>query len=358
MEGQWGLFSATASSISLAIMIVFDRIMIGDCYRDLPRQAWLVSSLSGSIFGLIATLTMWVVFSDEFERSVFEVGNLAIALFFPWGLAMLLAGAVSNQVLCHYFRLFVPQAGRAVDETAIALWLSLAPMGVFAASSLLAKAGVPWFANTGLVLNNTSWTYGFAVVGAVVALASFELCGTDRVGIGDVRSAEIAKMLGAVVVYTLTVSSILRAEGIGGAELLALQPYYWIGFSSGIRVLTRRDDRTALKANIRRLTKFLPVITVAEIIGMAVYMFEFVALGGTDPTLVNLILSAHVLAVFGLSLALSLLRRRMERQGRRRVWLFGIRLLSNKLPAGNVGLSKVLRLGCVQIMLLLAIFLS
>jgi hypothetical protein len=271
---------------------------------------------------------------------------------------MLLAGAVSNQVLCHYFRLFVPEAGRDVNETAIALWLSLAPIGVFATSSLLATAGVPWFAETGLVANNTSWAYGFAVLGTIVALASFELCGTERIRFVDVRSAEIAKMLGAVVVYTLAVSGILRAKGIGGAELLALQPYYWIGFLAGIRVLMRRDDRAALKANIRRIRKFLPVIIVAEIIGMAVYMFEFFALGGVDPTLVNLIIGAHVLAVFGLSLALSLLRLRMEGQNSRRVWLFGLRLVANKLPAGSVGLSKVVRLVFVQIMLLISLFLS
>lgn len=85
----------------MALMIVTDRLMIGDCYRNSASQAWFVSSLAGGVFGLMFTASAWVA-AVVFGQAESLVDLLAIAIehFF--------AGAASRCVrlerfLCRHY---------------------------------------------------------------------------------------------------------------------------------------------------------------------------------------------------------------------------------------------------------------
>jgi hypothetical protein len=100
------LASAVCSAVSLEFMLIFDRVMLSDCNRGRPRQAWLVSSILGSLFGLVATAFVWIASSTNPDNSLSLLSRTFFDQFWPNGFLMLIAGAITVQSLTHYFNLF------------------------------------------------------------------------------------------------------------------------------------------------------------------------------------------------------------------------------------------------------------
>ena len=101
------LLSTILSSFFMALMIVTDKLMLSQCYENQPKQAWFISSLAGSVFGLTLTFLMWVAVAIISPNGTFGMIFFAsIDLFFWNGLAIMLAGVLGIQILYHYFNCF------------------------------------------------------------------------------------------------------------------------------------------------------------------------------------------------------------------------------------------------------------
>lgn len=271
---------------------------------------------------------------------------------------MLIAGAITIQTMAHYFNLFSSAGHDSPNETLIALWLSSSPIFIFGAVFVLSSLKLDVFEETGLSNSNTSIWFAFALLLAVASLSAVEYFDSPLQQKSSMRYSEIFKMLACIVGYSLIISSILRAEDNTKATTIALQPYYWIGYLAGARVLISVKDRTDFRINWPRLKIFAKLILAAEVVGMLVYFFEYYALDNIDATLVNLVLGGHVIIVFILALALSRTRARFEAAGIRRKWVLGLRLVTHRLPNVHLSKARLLRLTAAQAAILLAIYAS
>ena len=354
----FGIASALSSSVSLGVMLIFDRVMVSDCYRGNSRQAWLVSSVLGAAFGLFATAAVWMVISRIPGTSLGSLWLNFLDLFWPAGLLMLVAGAITIQTMAHYFNLFTGSENDAPNETLIAMWLSSSPIFIFIAFLFLSSLDLDVLQGSGIEKTRTSLFFALSIVLAVLCLAGVEYFDSPVSHRSTVRYSEIFKMLTCIVGYTIIISSILRADNVDPIHSASLQPYYWIGYLAGARVLLNPKDRLDFRANWPRLRLFAGIILAVEVVGMLVYFFEYYALGSIDAALVNLVVGGHVLVVFLLALALSRTRRRFEAAGIRRKWVLGVRLVTNRLPNVELKLGSGLRLAAAQAAILLAIYAS
>jgi len=359
------LSAAVAGSICLALMLIFDRLMMSDCYRDDPDHAWVISAAGGAGLGLAAVAITWAAASVRADWGIPELLDAIARHAVPQGLALWLAGALNVQVLRHYLRLFLPHNGVEPDETAIAMWLSALPVFVMCGAFALGLAGAGWGALHGLPSQVPSAAFVASVIACVLAIVGFEWSSSGRVAYRAQRVGDLAMLILSAVASTLLVSYSLRSVPGSGDPLdasqpplaLALQPFYWLGFVAGLRPLLKVAFRRRLAHNWPRIRLFLPIILVVELIGMGVYFFEFWGLSGVDPTTVHLITAAHVLLVFVLSYGLAELRRAMELRGARRIRLCGLRLKVNRLPNRIPRVSSHFWLLMVAGLLLLAVML-
>lgn len=352
----FGIAAAAGSAFSLGLVLIFDRVMVSDCYRGSSRQAWLVSSVLGAVFGLIATAIIWVLASTQPETGMARLVSAFHDLLWPQGVLMLVAGAMTIQTMEHYFSLFKSSEAEAPNETLIALWLSSSPIFIFLAFFMVSSAGFEALQGSGIEKSNFTLPFAFSIVLAVFFIAAAEYADAPKGQTSTVRYSEIIKMLSCIVGYTLIISGILRADEIDQIHSIALQPYYWIGYLAGARVLLTRKDRLEFKRNWPRLKIFWRLIVAVEILGMLVYFLEYYGLGNIDAALVNLILGGQVVVVFLLSLLLSRTRSRFEAEGIRRKWFLGLRLVTHRLPKIEPKTASIARLAAAQAAILLAVY--
>lgn len=292
------LCAALASAFFLAIMVLSDRLLMSGCYENKPDTAWFVSSAAGSIFGITATLITWLFYSAFTTTTFISFFSALEAFFFPYGLLMVLAGAVNIQVMRPYFKLFTPEhTDDQVDETFIALSLASVPIFIFLATVVIRSLLPDFFFSTGLEAATITPLFGLGIFCTAAAMVGFELSGSHT-RLSFTKYGEVAKMLSYIVIYSLLVSAILRSEEIGIFEMLVLQLFYWIGFAAAVRILLQKKSRTMLKESYRRVIPFIVPILFLEVAGMLVYYFEFFSLSQADPSLVNVIIGSHVLLVF------------------------------------------------------------
>ena len=346
-----GIGYALASSLCLAVMILFDRIMMGDCYRNHPDQPWVISSALGAILGGVTTGLVWMAVNVTDANATPGISGPTPLHY----LLSLLSGIVSSLVIRYYFRLFTPSKDGTVDPTEIAVWLAFTPVFVFLALQVLAFV-LPF---THLLPEakgvDNNWLFGGLVVIACLALMLFVRFDTDDPVRRSTRYGDIFLLVVFNTGYVLLSALALSAPHLGMADTLALQMAYWAGFAIGGLGLLSAEVRSAFRYNAKRLRKFSGIIVLTEVIGMLVYFFEFLGVSEENPTLVTLIVGAHVTIVFILSLALAHLRRNMEANNQRRVWILGWRVMASKLPVKTVTPGQLLRLAAVQISLLVVL---
>lgn len=78
-----------------------------------------------------------------------------------------------------------------------------------------------------------------------------------------------------------------------------------------------------------------------EVVGMLVFFFEYLSLTALDPTIVSIILGAHIMLVYTGDIALGQYRLHMERNAMQEKYFLGIRLLQHKLPEPEHNLQKI-----------------
>ncbi len=353
---EYSLIAAGLGSVCLSLMIIFDRLMMGDCYKNNSDHAWVISSLAGAVFGLSATALTWAGYSFFTDATLITLLNTFTELWWPSGILLCLVGIINIQVMRHYFRLFIPGPNEEVNETGIAMWLAAVPIFIFITIFTLNTLGLTNGILSGLEKANSSLWFGLLVGITILAMISFEKVSNPDGSLQLKRFSEIAKMLGCIVFYTILSSSILRAEEMDVASALALQPFYWLGFAAGARYLFSHQHRQAFANNWQTIKIYLIPILVVEVIGMSVYYFEFFALSGSDPTIVNLITGAHIILVFIFTIQLTRLHHHMAAAGEQQRWYFGLSFTKNKLPSKYASRRKIIWFILVVISLLVTTY--
>ncbi len=329
------LIASVLSGICLSLMVVTDRLMVGDCYQGNSNHAWFVSSLAGSLFGLLLTLMVSIGLVAFGKIDLHELLSTVVEVFWWKGVAMMLVGTVSIQLLLHYFRCFVEEAHSA----SVAAWLAATPIFVYAGMLVLTVVGDPNLIPTHI---EPGWTLG--VILATLGLVLFERLTMGKgAGVGKYRR-ELVLMLVCNVAYIIGLRQVL-GKGTEGKELLeavALMPYYWIGFAAGMRVIFQKGVAAGLRSSWRRRIRYFVVpILFVEIVGMLVFWFEYFGLTELDPTYVSIVVGASVFLVYVMNMGLGFLRKSMQKRGERRMYFGGVRLVAAKLPRPHESLRHI-----------------
>lgn len=328
----FALICTIMGSICLALMVTFDRLMVGDCYQGKPNQAWFVSSAAGSLLGLVLTSFVWcgLIISgniDSFQSLV----TTAVGLAESKGILMMIVGGLSVQVLLHYFRCF----GEEANSAAVAAWLASTPIFIF-----LAFFVTSLFTGSFLTaLTEPLWIVG--VILATMGLVAFEkLSSGSDLKVKKTYQKELAYMLFFNVLYAIILKQVLtsvKESPISDVEIFALLPFYWIGFAAGTRVILKNGEWSTFKSNWRkRLKHFLIPIVIVEVVGMLVFFFEYLGISKLDPVFVNIIIGAHIFLVYTFDLSLGKVRKWMAEKGVQKLYVAGIRLQQQKLPQPRI----------------------
>lgn len=333
----FALISTIMSSICLALMVTFDRLMVGDCYQNKPNQAWFVSSAAGSLLGLTLTAFVWFgVVAGGYVDSIQILLSIAAQLTFTKGILMMLVGSLSVQVLLHYFRCF----GEEANSAAVAAWLAATPIFIFLGLCVLSL----WTGTFADILTQPVWIIG--VILATVGLIAFEQLSSG----GDFKvkknyRKELALMLLFNVLYAIVLKLVLTAESgeaISYVEVLALLPFYWIGFAAGMRVMLKKGEWSGFRSNWhKRLRYFVVPIVIVEVVGMLVFYFEYLGISELDPVFVNIIIGTHIFLVYILDFLLGRMRGWMAGKNMRVFYFMGIRLLQANLPEPKVSAKQM-----------------
>jgi limonene-1,2-epoxide hydrolase len=330
-----GLIATLLSALFLTVMVVADKLIIGDCYNDNHEHAWIVSSGAGATFGFILTAIAWlfyVVFIGEGNVLV----NYTEAFIFPYGLLILMAGILSIQTLRHYFHCF----SEAGDSTAVAGWLAMTPLFIYGLVYSLFTLSTKLNINFGLNFSVAQVSFEFALytIVATLALVAFERVGghgNDRKGAyyGQLTLMLIFNVLYTVIIH-FTVVRVTEVSGNELASLLVLLPFYWLGFAVGMRPLLHHDRRRDFTyAWNTRIVYYIIVVLFTEIIGMLVFFTEFFGLGTLDPAYVALLIGGHVLLVYVITKWLAFLGFQQQNTGVSTIRLLMIPVSIDRLPA-------------------------
>jgi hypothetical protein len=329
----FALIATVLCAVCMALMLVADKLMLGDCYQGKPDHAWFASSVAGGTFGLILTMLIWISIASLSETGDFvTILNACIDLFIWKGILTLVAGACGVQVLFHYFHCFNEDAHSA----SIAGWIAATPIFVFCATIILILAqsllGIH-------IINESSISiHPIFILGAVIATAGLILfeshSGQVVKNVGKYRK-DLAMMLGFNVAAIILLQQVLVSKNIYGESLyiIALLPYYWIGFFAGARILLPKSERNAFKRNWQTNIRFsLRAVLFVEVIGMLVFCFEYFGLSKLDPTYVSIIVGSHIFLVYFIDLLLIKTASHMKHENHNSIRILGLNISIDNLP--------------------------
>jgi hypothetical protein len=295
------MIAAIISAVCLAVMVILDQLMMKDIYNNSPAQAIIVSSVGGTIFGLVSTFIWWIIDPNTFTI----LAQNALLWLYPYGLLIVIAGGISSQVLHQYFICFSKNA----DGNIVASWLAATPIFVYITVLVLEA----------LDLLHSESLYSISTIAGVL-LTTVGLHALERVS--SANQIEPAKYQSNLVMFlVLSVIYIILIDwtldtgavvlGVSTSTLtITLLPWFWIGFLYGARTALNKEHRAAFRANWSTVKQFALPILFLEVIGMYVFFFEFVGLGELDPVSIALITGLHAVVVWIASVGLGTYSRR------------------------------------------------
>lgn len=297
---MFGFIFAFLSALFLTAMVLTDKFLIHRCYENNKFSAWFVSSVFGSVLGLLLTFLLWIVLSIINEIGTLRmIWDASIELLLWDGILILISGVFAVQVLYHYFSSFSEDA----PVGTIAGWIAATPLFIF-----IATIGLIQVSQYSELINYEKSNFGLIFfIGFVLAISGlilFEKQAGDSqyISNGKTYRKHIALLIVFSVFYSLTIEYVLqKSHPIFSNEmkLIALLPYFWIGFGYGITVLLNRTNRALVTYQWRKtIRRYLPIIITVEIIGMLVFYFEYLGLSQSSATYVSLIIGGHVIFVY------------------------------------------------------------
>jgi len=330
-------------------MVIADKLMVNDCYQGDAKQALFISSFAGAALGLVVTSAYWF-FGGTDTTILWEI---LTTWWSSYGLLIFVAGALSAQVLYHYFHCL----SEDTDSTIIASWLAATPIFVFVFSLILLPFGLLFDE-----IKISPW----AVCGII--LTSCGLALLERYSYDSTRSEgkywhHLAAMVLLSVLYIVLIDQTLgkgiEHTNIGSHDfILALLPAYWLGFAIGMRVMIKKENRISFGENIPLLRQYFIPILIMELLGMGVFFFEFLSLEELDSVTSSIIIGLHVIPVWIVSVILTHYNDSLKRKGRHSGAIFRFQLNTEMLDAFRVRKgSRLFQLICIiAIILGLTIF--
>lgn len=302
-----GLIYATLSAFFMSVMVITDKLMVKNCYGDSKNSAWFISSLFGSVLGLIFTLLTWFTIALISPEGTFrQIVEAFLDLWYWQGIIITICGALAVQLLFHYFACFTENAPISI----IAGWLAATPLFIYLASIVFAVISNALFEESYInVVISKEFFLGFIV--AIISLISFEIYNnsTGSKTIKGYYGKHLFMIVLINIIYTIGIEYTLNFKhGYYSYSMytLALLPYFWIGFAFGIRALTNESKRVVIKHYWKNnIYKFLPIIFVVEIVGMLVFYFEYFGLSKQSASTVSLIIGSHIILVYIFDLLIS-----------------------------------------------------
>jgi len=302
------IISTAISSVCMALMIVTDKLMLNQCYESKPRQAWFISSLAGSVFGLILTFIMWGAIAAVSTSGTFiMLLSASIDLFFWQGLVVLVAGILGIQILFLYFNCF----GEEASSASVAAWIAATPIFILLTFVFLGLISqLTGFYTASTLTQSIHPIFVISTIITTFALIGFEyVSNSDKIFQNKYRKSLIL-LISYNVFYSILLQYVLSSEPgkySHSMYVLALLPYLWVGFATGTRDILNKNRRKEIFDNWHlNVKKYWKLILMAEIIGMFVFYFEYFGLADLNAAYVSVIIGAHVLLVYLLDFLLIL----------------------------------------------------
>ena len=343
-----GVIATVLSALFLTLMVIADRLMIGDCFDDKPVDAWIVSSVAGTLLGLGATALAWVLVSIFSEITISSLLNVLYQLAVPYGLLILSAGVLSILTLKYYFQCFSVGG----ESTAIAGWLAATPIFVLTIVSVIWQLQVNFAFLDSVYLESINTSVDFVVLSiiATLALIAFEIFTNSSDSVE--KRGNYVLPLALMVIFNATYAVIIHISISNAIQfinapdytiLLGVLPYYWLGFTIGMIPLLSASVRSTFQDSWNvRIYRYLPAVLATEVIGMLVFFTEFFGLGTLDPTFVSVIIGSHIVAVYATMKYLSLVRNRLEAANHGQLSIFGMSISTHRLPVYRFSLLYLL----------------
>lgn len=282
--------------------------MLSDCYQNKPRHAWFISSAAGSAFGLALTLIVWaLIAASSSEGTFYMIVSASLDLFFWQGVTVLLAGVVAIQLLYHYFNCFNNDASSA----SIASWLAATPIFIILTYGAISLVGTLFALDElRLFTSDLNSTLITGIIAAASGLIVFEYLLNERRSNSRDYYRDLFLMIIYNIAYTVILQYVLSRNDDTHSHsmyIIALLPYFWLGFMSGTRDILSSTMRNNLFLEYRtNIRKFLRFIIMIELIGMFVFYFEYFGLTELNAALVSVIIGAHIIVVYSLDQALKI----------------------------------------------------
>jgi hypothetical protein len=295
----FGITTAALSSVFMAIMMIADKLMVRNCYNGSKISAWFVSSVAGSCLGLLLTAVCWIIFST-FSESVTLIGlfQTALNLFFWSGFFVLVSGIFAVQLLYHYFACFTEDAHIAT----ISSWIAATPIIIFITALATNQFTNVFFDIEYISVGSLQLGFIISITLATLCLVAFEVVTNKETSGKKIYAFDLCLMIICNILYIVSLEFILKQEPAPYNHLVyivALLPYFWIGFAAGGRVYLSKTKREEIKRTWRSsIRNFLPIILFVELIGMLVFYFEYFGLSELTASYVALIVGAHIVIVY------------------------------------------------------------
>lgn len=331
-----GLLMTIISAVFLALVVISDKLTLGEFYHDEPESAWFVSSVLGSLLGIGATAIAWMLVGENSWSSMLLLaqGDL-IAL--SW--LMIASGLLVSLTLRSYFHCFSGSV-----SSLVALALAATPVFVFAGEHFLYGTSMEVVKIAGLVI-------------VVLGLSLFNLTDVEQEETGKTNLVHLFGLIvfgsGYLLLVDFTLPLVEAALHVDETQAsLAAMPWYWLGFAVGAVNIARPKVRSFLP-KIHLHPKFIVLILSLETIAAGFYFFEFFGLASLDVTLVALITGAHVIIVWISDLIIRRKYHKAVREGRGTVHILFFSIKTKKLGEYDLPMRTVF-VQAIAIMLVIA----
>jgi len=296
-----GVYFAILSSLFMAAMVITDKLLLKKLYDNDKLSAWFVSSVLGSIIGFSFTLLLWLLISIAHPNgTVIDIVDATKSIFWWQGVAIFLSGFLAIQLLKQYFYCF----SYNISASTVAGWLASTPLFILVTLYIF-KETIIFLGLQDVIASNPitlKFIIGFTM--ATFGLIIFEkLAPTNNSEVINYKksSYHITLMVVLSVIYAILIDITLSFKSsIYSSEMLtvALMPYFWVGFASGITLISSNSDRQSITVALVALKKYWPIIVIVEIIGALIFFFEYLGISYLNAAYVALITSSHIILVY------------------------------------------------------------
>ncbi len=273
-----GLTFAGLGMLSQTLMVISDRLLIEDLYGGDTLAMWFISCLATSILGMTAAVA-YILIVDI---------NFSAPLLIQSGPLIFVSGVLGAITLYAYLKSL--EFG---ESSIVSSWFAASPIYVYLGLLILNQSGL-W----------ASMSVTFSSLALIAALfSSLGLWLIEYYPEDKKRFSKPHKFYLLLMILCNTGSVLLIDQTLAASQdsnlnnAIALLPIFFTGFIIGLLPVVRKKTRDHLITLWPRIKVGLLFIFALEVIGMAIFLFEFLGLSELDPTFVAIIIGSHLVLV-------------------------------------------------------------